>query len=128
MESAGVDAITNSFAYATTHSTNACAAGRILHMSNSRCLSRTAREFCSHARSTPYDQLHAAHPHVHHTMCTMRTNFVDGCNANAHNLQTQHKNNFMPFKTILAELRKSWAQARRMVNGIITSNRKWQHA
>ena len=42
--------------------------------------------------STPYDQLHTAHPHVHvhnaHIHC------VDGCNANAYNLQTQHNKQF----------------------------------
>ena len=29
--------------------------------------------------SVPYDQLHTAHPHVHHTMYTMRIHCVDGC-------------------------------------------------
>ena len=31
--------------------------------------------------SVPYDQLHTAHPHVHHMMYTMRIHGVDGCIA-----------------------------------------------
>ena len=127
--SASVDSITNSLAYATTLSTNARATGRILHMSNSRCLSRTAREFCNHARNQSFNAIRSTAYCAPTRSCAQRASTALMA---ATPMRTTSKpnttNNFMPFKTILAEPRKSWAQTRRTVNGIITSNRKWQHA
>ena len=101
----------------------------VLQMSNSSWFTRTAHDSSNRARNPSFrdDQLHTAHPHVHNVQ-SASINCVDGGIANVYNLQTRNNKPLQIYDNTSCIILQNWAHTPRLVNGIIMSNRKWQHA
>ena len=80
--------------------------------------------------SVPYDQLLAAHPHVHDIMYTVRIRCVDGCIAKcvqSSKINPSQQNHCTSATTSSCICLQNWAHTHQMVNGVVMLNRRWQH-
>ena len=130
MEGAAIDSVINPLACPTTLSTCARATAGVLQMSNSRWFGRIALDSSSRARNQSSLTINCMlRTHTIIMYQTHPSTALTAASPMCYNLQTRNNKPMQICDNMSCIiLQKKWAHTPRMVNGIIMSNRKWQHA